>query len=160
MRQRLVCEATLAKVARSINLGEFIFLGKGDNSSGARDRDSVLADAFEALLAAVYLDSIDSGLNTVKNTVMTLMNDRLENSYSNYGDYKSQLQQLVEQDGTESLYYEILSESGPAHMRVFEVAAKLNSNVIGVGIGHSKREAEQKAAREALLLFGINKDLK
>lgn len=160
IRQRLVCESALASVSRRIGLGDFLFLGKGDDTSGARDRNSVLADAFEALIAAIYLDNTEGDLSVVKELVISLMKNQLENCYSNYGDYKTQLQQLVEQDGREMLYYEVVSESGPAHKRTFTVAAMLNSNRIGIGEGHSKREAEQKAAREALLLFGINKDLK
>jgi ribonuclease-3 len=160
IRQRLVCESALASASRRISLGDYLFLGKGDDLGGARNRNSVLADALEALIAAVYLDSADVGLPTAKNLILFLMKNQLENCYSNYGDYKTQLQQLVEQDGNEILYYEVIEETGPAHERVFTVAAKLNSNTIGTGEGHTKREAEQKAAREALLLFGINKDLK
>ena len=159
MRQRLVCESALAKAARSINLGEYIFLGKGDDSAGGRFRESVLSDTFEALLAAIYLDT-ENKLPVVKSVILELMKEQLLHCYSNNEDYKTQLQQLVQQDGIESLYYEVLSESGPAHDRKFTVAAKLNSNVIGKGSGHSKREAEQKAAHEALLLFGINDDIK
>ncbi len=160
IRQRLVCESALASASRRIELGDFLFLGKGDDLGGARERNSVLADAFEALLAAVYLDNGENGLCVAKELILSLMKNQLENCYSNYGDYKTQLQQLVEQDGKEILYYEVISEKGPAHERIFTVAAKLNSNTIGTGEGRSKREAEQKAAREALLLFGINKDLK
>lgn len=157
-RQRLVCESTLAIVARAINLGEYLFLGKGDDSMGARHRDSVLADALEAVFAAVYLDAKEAGLNAAKELVLNLMKAQLAHGLSDFSDCKTQLQQLVEQDGKESLYYEVISEVGPAHARIFTVAAKLNSNTIGKGSGHSKREAEQKAAHEALLLFGINSE--
>ena len=159
MRQQLVCEAALARVARSINLGEYLFLGKGDDSAGGRSRDSVLSDAFEALLAAIYLDSDDNKLSAAKAVIFDLMKEQLLHCCPDE-DYKTRLQQLVQQDGIESLYYEVLSESGPAHNRKFTVAAMLNSNVIGKGSGHSKREAEQKAAHEALLLFGIKDDIK
>ena len=160
MRQQLVCESALAKAARSINLGEYLFLGKGDDSAGGRSRDSVLSDAFEALLAAIYLDNDNNKLSAVKVVIFDLMKEQLLHCCSGDDDYKTRLQQLVQQDGIESLYYEVLSESGPAHDRKFTVAAKLNSNVIGKGSGHSKREAEQKAAHEALLLFGIRDDTK
>lgn len=159
MRQQLVCEAALARVARSINLGEYLFLGKGDDSAGGRSRDSVLSDAFEALLAAIYLDSDNNKLSAAKAVIFDLMKEQLLHCCPDE-DYKTRLQQLVQQDGIESLYYEVLSESGPAHNRKFTVAAKLNSNIIGRGSGHSKREAEQKAAHEALLLFGIKDDVK
>ena len=155
IRQRLVCEDALAKAARTVNLGEYLFLGKGDDSAAGRDRDSVLSDAFEALLAAIYLDNEVNRLETVRKVLFALIKEQLLSCYSNNQDYKTRLQQLVQQDGIESLYYEVISESGPAHDRSFTVAAMLNSNVIGKGNGHSKREAEQKAAHEALLLFGI-----
>lgn len=160
MRQHVVCERALAKVARSIDLGEYLLLGKGEDSAAGRARASVLADAFEALLAAIYLDNDDNKLNAVKGIALDLMREQLLHSYSENQDYKTSLQQLVQQDGIESLYYEVLSESGPAHNRKFTVAAKLNSNVIGKGNGRTKREAEQKAAHEALLLFGIKDGLK
>ena len=160
MRQSLVCESALAKAARKINLGDYLFLGKGDDSAEGRARDSVISDAFEALLAAIYLDNEENKLAIVRKVIFDLMKEQLLHCRSNNGDYKTLLQQLVQQDGIESLYYEVLSESGPAHNRKFTVAAMLNSNVIGKGSGHSKREAEQKAAHEALLLFGIKDDIK
>ena len=160
MRQHVVCERALAKAARSIDLGEYLFLGKGDDSAEGRARDSVLADAFEALLAAIYLDNDRDNLNAVKTVALDLMKVQLLHTYSDNQDYKTFLQQLVQQDGIESLYYEVISEFGPAHNKKFTVAAMLNSNVIGKGSGRTKREAEQKAAHEALLLFGIKDDIK
>ena len=159
MRQSLVCESALARVAKKIKLGDYLFLGKGDDSAEGRARDSVISDAFEALLAAIYLDNDKNKLSAVKAVIFDLMKEQLLHCCPD-DDYKTRLQQLVQQDGIESLYYEVLSESGPAHNRKFTVAAMLNSNVIGKGSGHSKREAEQRAAREALLLFGIKDDRK
>ena len=158
-RQGLVCEATLARVARSINLGEHLYLGKGDDSNNGRERDSLLADAFEALLAGIYIDSGENGMKNVSRIVRTLMQKELDACHSRVSlDYKTRLQQLVQQGGNEMLDYEVVSEDGPAHARVFEVNAKINSNIVGTGKGHTKREAEQKAAHEALLWFGV-KDL-
>ncbi len=155
-RQGLVCEATLAKVAKSIGLGDFLYLGKGDELNGGRERDSVLADAFEALLAAIYIDGGEQGMQVAKRTVYSLMKEELKACHSGLSvDYKTRLQQLVQQGGDEALDYEVVSEQGPAHDRVFEVNAKINSNIVGTGQGRTKREAEQKAAHEALLWFGV-----
>ncbi len=158
-RQGLVCEATLARVARSIDLGEYLYLGKGDDSNNGRERDSLLADAFEALLAGIYIDSGANGMKAVSSVVHNLMKEELKACHSKVSlDYKTRLQQLVQQGGNEMLDYEVISEDGPAHARTFKVNAKINSNIVGMGIGHTKREAEQKAAHEALLWFGV-KDL-
>ena len=155
-RQGLVCESTLAKVAKDIELGKFLYLGKGDDLNNGRERESVLADAFEALLAAIYLDGGEQGMQGAKRIVYTLMKAPLEECHSGLSvDYKTRLQQLVQQGGDEALDYEVVSEQGPAHDRTFEVNAKINSNVVGCGRGRTKREAEQKAAHEALLWFGV-----
>ena len=156
MRQNLVCEGTLAKLARSISLGQYLHLGKGEEQTRGRERDSILADAFEALLAAVYLDSAMDA-QTVRDYLMRLMQTEIEQcaTTGRGGDYKSRLQQLVQQDGDEKLVYVTVAESGPDHRKIFTVEARINSNTVGSGEGHTKREAEQAAAREALLLFGI-----
>jgi len=154
-RQHLVCEETLAKLAKKIHLGEFLILGKGEEQNNGRAHDSILADAFEAVLAAIYMDA---GHDTVFLTVFLigLMREELKHCERiRGGDFKTKLQQLVQQDGNDVLKYVVTAESGPDHHKTFEVDAMLNSNVVGHGIGRSKREAEQAAAREALLLFGV-----
>ena len=156
LRQHLVCENTLATLAKKISLGEFLILGKGEEQNGGRVHTALLADAFEALLAAIYLDD-DHGTEFLRIFLLTLMREELAAcEKSRGGDYKTRLQQLVQQDGHEQLCYTVVSESGPDHDKTFEVCAMLNSNPIGRGRGHSKREAEQAAAREALLLFGVD----
>lgn len=153
-RQHLVCEETLARVAAKIDLGAYLFLGKGEQSG--RERPSLLSDALEALFGAVYLDSCDRSPTTAPGFIMRLMCDEFETCrIMRGGDYKTRMQQLVQGDGEDVLTYEIVSETGPAHERTFEVVARLNSNIVGRGRGRSKREAEQNAAREALELFGI-----
>lgn len=155
-RQHLVCEDTLARLARKIHLGEFLILGKGEEQNGGRDHASLLADAFEALLAAVYLDDGHS-TEFVKVFLLGLAREELASCERHRGgDYKTRLQQLVQQDGHEQLCYVVVSETGPDHDKTFEVSAMLNSNPIGRGKGRSKREAEQIAAREALILFGVS----
>ncbi|MCQ2386191.1 MAG: ribonuclease III [Clostridia bacterium] len=155
VRQHLVCEETLSRWASQICLGDYLRLGKGEEQSGGRTQPSILADAFEALLSAVYLDS---GRETafLFSFLGGMMKEEMKKCDRGHGgDYKTRLQQLVQQDGNERLCYTVVSESGPDHAKVFEVCAMLNSNPIGHGFGKSKREAEQHAAKEALTLFGV-----
>lgn len=148
LRKSIVCEETLASAARSIELGEYLFLGHGEEMQGSRALDSILADALEALVAAVRLDGgIEQAENLIKRTVLS---QKISDA-----DYKTRLQQLVQQDGIEELSYRVVREDGPEHSKVFEVEAMINSNPVGRGTGKTKREAEQMAAREALKLFGI-----
>lgn len=152
-RQHLVCEGTLARVADGIGLGDCLYLGRG--LQGDRHRPKLLADALEALFAAVYLDDHNNS-NAAVSLILRLLAPELETCRRlRGGDYKTRMMQLVQGDGEDILTYEVIRESGPAHDRCFEVVARLNSNVVGHGHGKSKKEAEQMAAREALALFGI-----
>ena len=149
-RQHLVCQTTLARVARSISLGAYLYLDKGVNA----DLPSVLAGALEALFAAVYLDA--GGLQQVTELILRILSGEIALCGAmRGGDYKTRLQRFVEQSGEEQLTYRVASEDGPPHARVFHVEARVNSNVVGRGTGGSKREAEQLAAKEALALFGF-----
>lgn len=155
IRAAVVCEKALSKFASEIELGEYMLLGHGEAMSGGRNRPSVTADAFEALLAAIYLDSGEK-FGNVEKFLMPFVEREIE-LIAGSGliiDYKTKLQQLVQQESGEILVYALVGESGPDHDKVFDVEARLNSNVIGKGTGKSKRDAEQKAAREALILFG------
>ena len=154
-RQFLVCEATLARIAQGIHLGAYLRLGRGEERQGGREKRSILADAMEALLGAVYLDVGGQADGVMQSIIEPLLAHELTACERlRAGDYKSRLQQLVEQDGFERLDYRLASTQGPVHDPIFHVEALLNSNVIGKGVGHTKQEAEQLAAREALLLFG------
>lgn len=154
-RQHLVCEGMLSRVAERIGLGEYLCLGNGEEGQG-RKRASILADAFEALLAAVYLDAEEDGLTTARELLLRLMEEDIAAcGQSQGGDFKTRLQQIVQQDGAESLEYTVVATHGPAHAPRFTVHACINSNVVGRGEGSSKREAEQMAAKDALALFGI-----
>ncbi|MBQ7152770.1 MAG: ribonuclease III, partial [Clostridia bacterium] len=126
-----------------------------DKNNG-RDRKSILEDAFEALMAAVYLDAGADGLDTVRKIVLPFIERELCElpAGGKAFDYKTALQQFVQQSGTDVLEYVTVGESGPDHAKVFTVEARLNTNVVGTGKGSSKREAEQNAAHAALLLFG------
>lgn len=152
-RQYLVCESTLAKIANSLSLGGYIRLGKGEAAGNGRSRPSILADVMESILGAAYLDG---GMEVAEALLLSLMEGELENCVQNRdGDYKTRLQQLVEQDGSEILEYAVIARSGPDHAPTYKIEARINSNAVGVGEGRSKHEAEQAAAREALRLFGI-----
>ncbi len=154
IRANVVCEKTLAKLARGIELGKYLRLGHGESTGGGRERASILADAFEALLAAIYLDS-GNDKEEVSRFLMPLIGPEIKN-YVSAGlmtDYKTELQQIIQQAEGERLEYVLIGESGPDHEKVFEVEARLNSNIIGRGSGRSKRAAEQNAAKMALGYF-------
>lgn len=155
MRQQLVCEKTLAKIARGISLGEYINLGNGEEYSDCRSRPKILADALEALIAAVYLDSVAQGKDCYKRVVLSLFSHEIMNPTKGRTDYKTKLQQLTEQDGSAVLEYRILAEDGPEHNKSFTVAAYINNNEVGRGVGRTKKLAEMQAAKMALRLFGV-----
>lgn len=156
MRAEVVCEKALSKFAQKIGLGNYLLLGHGEDKNHGRERKSILADAFEAVLASIYLDAGKDGKKMVARFLLPLVTEELQ-SAENDGhskDYKTLLQQIVQQVEGEVLEYVTVKESGPDHQKSFTVEARLNSNVIGRGKGGSKREAEQNAASEALKLFG------
>ena len=159
MRADAVCEDALCEYARSIELGSYLYLGHGEEINGGRDRKSICADAFEALIAAIYTDAQKKGTDPfeeARNFVLPYVSAHIKNTLKcgKSSDYKTKLQQIVQQVNGEVLEYVVVSETGPDHMKTFVVEAHLNSNVIGRGSGKSKREAEQASAKEALLLFG------
>ncbi len=153
VRAGTVCEKALASFARKIDLGRYLLLGHGEDNQNGRNRPSILADAFEAVLAAMYLDG---GIEPVKKFLLPFASDEISQiiARGNTKDYKTMLQQFVQQEQSDFLEYKVVGESGPAHDKIFEAEASLNNNVIGRGKGKSKREAEQNAAKEALALFG------
>ena len=160
IRAAVVCEKALAKYAKEISLGDFLSLGNGEDKNNGRQRASITSDAFEALLGAFY---IDTGYNADRVALFLLPFVAKEIEFIRRGeaftDYKTALQQIIQQASGERLVYTVVGESGPDHDKVFKVEARLNSNVIGVGEGSSKRAAEQAAAREALKLFGQEEPL-
>lgn len=157
MRADVVCERALARYAVKIGLGQFLLLGHGEEKNRGRERRSIIADAFEATLAAMYIDAGEAGKTAVSRFVLPFIKEELKNIVGSdiAQDYKTHLQQFVQQSEGERLEYETVGESGPDHKKTFEVVAKLNSNTIGRGTGGTKREAEQNAAKQALELFGV-----
>ncbi|MEF9983152.1 MAG: ribonuclease III [Oscillospiraceae bacterium] len=152
LRAAIVCEKSLHKLAKEIHLGEYIRLGKGEEITGGRERPSILADAFEAVIAAIYLDS---GIESARNFILPFVHEILEiEKKLSFNDYKTILQEIVQKNPEEKLSYQLVSEEGPDHDKRFCVEVHLNSNVIGKGTGKSKKDAEQLAAKEALELMG------
>ena len=157
MRKDVVCAEALARYARQIGIGPCLLLGKGEAQTGGCDKENILADAFEALLAAVYLDAGERGMDIIAAFLLPLVQKDLSELESKGidGDYKTPLQQLVQQTEGDVLEYVLIRADGPDHQKTFEVEVRVNSNPCGRGIGTSKRKAEQAAAKAALKVFGI-----
>lgn len=155
-RAVIVCRDALSSYAREINLGSFLFLGNGEEKNNARVRKSLLENTFEALMGAIYFDGDPDRMEFIFDLMYPFFEKELDawEKGKIVKDYKSELQQIIQQSGVDTLAYVLVGTSGPDHEKVFEVEAHLNSNIIGRGVGKTKREAEQNAAREALALFG------
>lgn len=152
IRASLVCEKALSGFAREIDLGNALLLGKGEQNNGGRERASILCDAFESLIAAIYLDG---GIEPASKFVLHFVERELKNHHHGaFIDYKTTLQEVIQKNPEERVEYVLIDESGPDHNKSFTVDVMLNSNRIGRGIGNSKKEAEQLAAKEALELMG------
>ena len=151
MRAALVCEESLYEVAQSLGLGNELRLGKGEEAGGGRCRPSILADATESVFAAVYLDG---GMEVARKFILPFIT---EGKHAE-ADYKTRLQEIVQQNPEERLSYVVESESGPDHDKHFVVAVRFNSDRVARGEGRSKKAAEQCAAKEALKLLGVIKE--
>ena len=147
MRADMVCEQTLAKVAARIDLGKHLLLGNGEEQGGGRKRNSILADAVESVIAASYLDG---GLEAAQQFIEKFILVEVPVTRLHNADYKTALQELVQQKKNQVLTYTLIGESGPDHDKKFEVEVKLNGTVVGTGSGSSKKRAEQDAACSAL----------
>lgn len=149
LRAKVVCEKSLAVMARNICIGKYLILGNGEIKTNGADRDSTLSDAMEAVIAAVYLDG---GFETAKKLVLDNMTELIEQLTENEADMhncKSELQELV-QKNSRVVTYKTLGEKGPEHSKMFEVAVMVDDKVIATGVGASKKKAEQNAAEKAL----------
>ena len=152
LRASLVCEKSLYLFAKQIDLGKFILLGKGEENTGGRERTSILADAFEAVIAAIFLDG---GLEAASKHILRFIPEDIQRLKKPvFSDFKTILQEIVQKNPEEKAEYVLAGEEGPDHDKRFVVEVHLNSNVIGEGIGKSKKEAEQMAAKQALELMG------
>lgn len=149
LRAAIVCEKSLDECAKKLNFGKYLILSKGEELTGGRNRASILADVFEALLAAIY---IDSGFKEAKKFVLTQLGDAIEKARKGiplYTDYKTELQEIVQSKGKKVSYLHV-GENGPAHCKTFTVQVFYENKVISESSGNSKKEAEQNAARLAI----------
>ena len=147
LRASLVCEPTLAAFANEIALGDYLLLGKGEDASGGRTRDSVLSDTIEALIGAIYLDGgIDKAKQFIEHTLLSDIELR-----QRFVDSKTQLQEYIQQFSDHPIEYRVIGETGPDHDKHFEIYVYHEEKIIGQGFGRSKKSAEQSAAMDALL---------
>lgn len=149
IRAKVVCEMTLGECSKKISLGTYMNLGRGEEMTGGRERVSILADAFEALIAAIYLDG---GLEPARAFVINQMENVIVHAVGGkvIHDYKTFLQELVQTKKENRIIYELFGEEGPDHCKTFHIQVKLNDRIIGNGTGRSKKEAEQEAAKVAI----------
>jgi len=150
----IVCEKTLSVFAKNLSFGDFLLMGKGEDNTECRQRPSTLADAFEAVLGAIYCDS---GFEKAKQYLLPFI-EKATDENDNLQDYKTALQEIIQKNKGERLSYRIVSDSGVEHLKTFVCEVLLNSNCVGTGEGKSKKAAEQQAAFEALKLLGIIKN--
>lgn len=149
VRASIVCEGSLAKTARHMDLGSFILLGKGEEMTGGRTRNSILADAFEAVTGAIF---VDGAFEDVVQFLQTTLIENVDNLSVDdlYTDYKTILQENIQKESMQPLHYEVVDEKGPDHDKDFYVAVYHGDVCLGKGVGKSKKEAEQQAAKTAL----------
>lgn len=149
VRALVICSTSLVEVAKKVELGKYILLGNGEEITGGRTRDSLLEDAFEALIGAVYLDS---DMETVKRFILDVMSGVIQDVLRGkiFLDFKSKLQEKVQHDGLIGISYNIVKEEGPDHDKVFVADVEIDGKVMGEGLGRTKKEAEQNAAKQVL----------
>jgi len=154
IRAKVVCESSLAFAARKIDLGNYLLLGKGEEATGGRDRDSILADASEALVGAIYMDSDFSTTNKLllekfeTDLVYAIAKGAL------FIDYKTELQEHLHKKTKSKIEYKVVKEVGPDHNKIFYIDVIVDNKIVGKGSGRNKKEAEQMAAKDALLIMG------
>ncbi|MDO6354120.1 MULTISPECIES: ribonuclease III [unclassified Caloramator] len=155
IRASVVCESSLAELARAIKLEKYLRIGKGEELTGGRNKDSLLADATEAVIAAIYLDQ---GYNKAKDFVLNKLKHKIQNVARGreYIDFKSRLQEYVQRNLLSTIKYEVANQWGPDHDKTFEIEVYLDNIKYGLGVGKSKKEAEQMAAKNALIKLGVD----
>lgn len=149
-RAALVCEPSLAGAARKVSLGTFLLLGRGEDLSGGRERDALLADAAEAVFGAVYLDG---GYEQARGVILRFLKPSADTEAPSTADYKTALQEILHKNSQEPIQYIIIHETGPAHRKEFTASVSHGDRVLGTGTGRSKKEAEQNAADAAIRLI-------
>ncbi|WFD08976.1 ribonuclease III [Tepidibacter hydrothermalis] len=153
IRANIVCEESLSELAKKINLGKYLLLGKGEEVTGGRERISILADATEAIIGAIYLDG---GLEKTRDFIINHMQDIIQDSIKGkiFRDYKTHLQEVLQSQTNERITYDVMEEIGPDHNKKFIIQVRLGKEILGKGGGKSKKEAEQMAAKQALKRVG------
>ena len=156
LRAHLVCEGSLYTFAKKIGLGELLLVGRGEELSGGRERPSILADAFESVLGAIYLDQ---GFAVAQRYLLTMMQPEIDYVCRNgiYTDYKTRLQEFLQRDGDVEISYQLMGSTGPEHNKIFTSEVSFEGKVIGVGQGRTKKDSEQHAAQQALMQLHVNK---
>lgn len=156
-RSLIVCENSLYEIAKKLHLGEYIRMSKGEELTGGRERISIQADAVEAVIAAVYLDK---GIGFVRDFILLHFEEIIKKAINNeiVLDFKTKLQEFLQKDGEVSIHYELIKYEGPPHRRKFYTNVVIDSNVMGEGCGYSKKEAEQNAAKQALMKLDKNNE--
>jgi ribonuclease-3 len=156
-RAVIVCEQSLYNASIRLNMGQYLLLSKGEENTGGRNRVSILADAFEALIAAIYLDG---GIKRSKAFILANLQDTIKDAVESriFSDYKSFLQEHIQKKNSGKLSYKLLKEEGPDHDKTFEIALYLNNSIIGKGAGHSKKDAQQAAAKDAMVSLGVKNE--
>lgn len=155
LRASIVCEASLVNFARALDFGSYILLGKGEEQTGGRNRPALLADVFESFLGALYLDQgYDAAIDFLEKYVFPKVST---GAFSHAMDYKSQLQELVQQYKNQQITYSIINEKGPSHDKEFIAQVAINDDIAASGTGRTKKEAEQRAAKNALDAFNNGK---
>ena len=149
LRANIVCEGSLSEAAKNINLGDYILLGRGEEATGGRERKSILADAFEAVIAAIYLDG---GMESASKFILSNLSEIIKDSIDGkiFRDYKTQLQEEIQKNGASNIWYRLIDEDGPDHNKTFIMMVGVDEKELGVGKGKSKKEAEQAAAKAAI----------
>ncbi len=150
LRASIVCEPTLSACARDLNIGDFLLLGKGEDLSGGRNRDSILSDALEAVIGAIY---IDGGFANAKDFITCFILEHVSNK-DLFFDSKTILQEMIQNDNNkQKIRYKLLSEEGPDHNKTFAIAVYVGNDEVGTGTGRTKKAAEQEAAYQAIKLL-------
>ena len=157
LRAHLVCEGSLYTFAKKLGLGELLLLGRGEELSGGRERPSILADAFESVLGAIYLDQ---GFAVAQSYLLNMMQEEIDYvcSHGIYTDYKTRLQEYLQQHGDVDISYQLLGSSGPEHNKIFTSEVLLEGRVIGEGQGRTKKDSEQHAAQQALAQLHVQQE--
>lgn len=158
IRAKVVCESSLAYAAKKIHVGKFLLLGKGEEATGGRDRESILADAAEAIVGAIYMDS---DLETTNFVLLSNFEADIVHAVAKgnlFIDYKTELQEIIQKNGKSTMEYIVTKEVGPDHNKRFYMNVLVDDKTIGTGIGKNKKDAEQMAAKEALIKLGVVND--